>query len=203
MRPKPLSRTYVKYVLDGKRGAKPETIRAINNFVARLITVFAVGDYLHMSAVDAGLFPGQIPHVPTSAAVVLTGALDRFLEGREGGAPLRLLEAAEKLKPRAYQRFVVDLKAAFGECIIDTLRGRQTTARLRAICNRHGIRLNDVLADPGASAWLEFVDEVRTAVSAVQPDIPPIERAKLEKRISSAGALLVRRSREANKKGKH
>jgi hypothetical protein len=202
----------VNLVLDGKRGgAKPKTIRAIIDSVFRQIPMVAVADYLCICAVDAGLLPDEnSPGLMSAAAVLTFGCtwsrhspeLPGLLDDHDGfrGASLGLLQAADNLLPLASKRFTVDLKAAMGDGIVDALSGRETTVRLRAICKKYRIRLDDVLGEPGAGAWLEFIDVVRVAVFAVRPDIPPVERVKLEDRINTAGDLLVRRARKNQKR---
>ena len=199
VRPKPLTPSYLNYLLDGKRGVTQENVRAIiASICAQIQTKIygpAVVNYLTACAHDAGLLP-ESSEIVLSAAAVLT-------EGLDDGALWGFVNAANKLAPLAHQRLVADLKVALGKEIVAWLRGRQTTFRLRAVCNKHGISIDDVVAQPDEDAWVEFFDEVRITLVAAQRSTSPVGRAKLERKMASAGVRLVRRVGESKRKGKH
>lgn len=198
VRPKPLTPSYLNYLLDGKRGVTRENVRAIIASVYAQISTKIYGpaviNYLTACAHDSELLP-ESSEIVMSAAAVLTEGLDR-------GALWGFVDAANKLEPLAHQRLVADLKVALGKEIVAWLRGRRTTFRLRAVCNKHGISLDDVVERSDEDAWLEFLDEVRITLVAAQRSTSPVGRAKLERRIASAGARLVRRFRQPERKGK-
>jgi hypothetical protein len=190
----------LNYLLDGKRGVTRENVRAIIASVCAHISTSiygpAVVNYLTACAHDSGLLPeDETSEIVMSAAAVLT-------EGLDDGALWGFVHAANKLEELAYQRLPADLKIALGKEIVAWLRGRHTTFRLRAICNKHGISIDDVVARSDEDAWVEFVDEVRITLVAAQRSTSPVGRAKLERKIASAGVRLVRRVGESKRKGK-
>lgn len=199
VRPKPVTPSYLNYLLDGKRGVTPDNARAIIASISSQIKTKiygpAVTNYLTACAHDSGLLP-ESSEIVLSAAAVLT-------EGLDDGALWGFVDAANKLEPLAHQRLVADLKVALGKEIVAWLRGRQTTFRLRAICNKHGIAIDDVVARSDEDAWVEFRDKVRITLVAAQRSTGPVGRAKLERKIASAAVRFVRRVGESERKGKH
>lgn len=197
-RPEPLTPSYLNYVLDGKRGVTPENVRAIIASVCAHISTSiygpAVVNYLTACAHDSGLLD-ETSEIVMSAAAVLT-------EGLDDGALWGFVHAANNLELLAYQRLVADLKVALGKEIVAWLRGRRTTFRLRAVCNKYGISIDDVVGRSDEDAWVEFLDEVRITLVAAQRSKSPVGRAKLERKIASAGARLVRRVGQSERKGK-
>ena len=184
---------------DDKRGVTPENVRAIIASVCAHISTSIYGpaavNYLTACAHDSGLLD-ETSEIVMSAAAVLT-------EGLDDGALWGFVHAANNLELLAYQRLVADLKVALGKEIVAWAYaggGRPFVFAPFAISMAFLSMTSwgDLTRTPGSN----FSDQVRITLVAAQRSKSPVGRAKLERKIASAGARLVRRVGQSERKGK-